>query len=213
MRMLEPDVTLTDFLLATQCATFAVVLIRRRGGNPCETRLFATMYAALALSSLFGALWHGAFSDVDTATGDAVWLIAMAALAASAALLWLISGRLIPLAAWSRFAPWAAAIQFVLQVSVSAYFTDSFIVAALGLLPPMAATVAGYIIRAQSGQMIHGICGAAGVTLAALAGLVIAFDLSLHPRWATTLAVYHAVQFVAFGLVFMSVPATVAKTR
>ena len=50
-------------------------------------------------------------------------------------------------------------------------------------------------------------------TLAAVAGLVIVFDLSLHPRWATTLAVYHAVQFVAFGLVFLSVPAVLAEKR
>ena len=106
-----------------------------------------------------------------------------------------------------------AVIHFILQVFVSVCVTDSFLVAAVGMLPPMAALVAGYIIRAQNGHVIHGICGAAGVTLAALSGLVIVFDLSLHPRWATTLAVYHSVQFVAFGLVFLSVPAVLAETR
>ena len=137
----------------------------------------------------------------------------MAALAGSAALLWLISARLIRRPTWAHLASRVAAIQFILQVFVSVCVTDSFLVAAVGLLPPMAAMVAGYIIRAQSVHVIHGILGAAGVTLAAFAGLVIVFDLSLHPRWATTLAVYHAVQFVAFGLVFLSVPAVLAEKR
>ena len=95
MGMLEPDVTLTDLVLAIQCAVFAVVLLRRRGGDQTETRLFAALFASLAVSSLFGGLWHGAFSGADTATGDAIWLVSMAALAGSAALPWLISGRLI----------------------------------------------------------------------------------------------------------------------
>ncbi|WP_441351685.1 DUF6962 family protein [Sulfitobacter sp. JL08] len=211
--MLEPDVTLTDLFLAMQCAAFAVVLLRGRGINPVETRLFAALFAALAVSSLFGGLWHGAFSKADTVTGDAIWSIAMAALAGSAALLWLISGRLIRRPAWALLASWVAVIQFIFQVFVSVCVADSFLVPAVGLLPPMAATVVGYIIRAQSGHVIHGIYGAAGVTLAAVAGLVIVFDLSLHPRWATTLAVYHAVQFVAFGLVFLSVPAVLAEKR
>ena len=211
--MMEPDVTLTDLLLAMQCAAFAVVLLRGRGINPIEKRLFAALFAALAVSSLFGGLWHGVLSKVDTVAGDAIWSIAMAALAGSAAVLWLISGRLIRRPAWALLASRVAVVQFILQVFVSVCVTDSFLVPAVGLLPPMAATVAGYIIRAQSGHAIHCICGAAGVTFAALAGLVIVFDLSLHPRWATTLAVYHAVQFVAFGLVFLSVPGILAEKR
>lgn len=211
--MLEPDVTLTDLVLAAECAAFSAFLFRRHGEHPKIRRLYATLFAALAASSLFGGLWHGFFSGPETAIGQWVWFCVMAALALVATLLWLISAALISSADRARVLRGVAFAQFVLQLSVSAFLTDSFAVAALGLLPPLGVMVSWYVARFKQTRARQALYGAAGFTLAALAGLIIAFDVSLHPRWATTQAVYHMIQFVAFGLVFLSVPAAASQTR
>lgn len=211
--MLEPDVTLTDLVLAVQCAAFSILLFRKRDGSPLVRRLYAVLFGALGASSLFGGLWHGVFSGRETALGQWVWLCVMAALAVAAASLWLISAALLSSAKWACIVRRMASLQLIIQLSVSAFVTDGFAVAAIGLLPPLSVMIAVNAVHFGRTGARKALYGMAGFSLAALAGLVIAFDVSLHPRWATTLAVYHMIQFVAFCLVFMSVPVAAAHPR
>lgn len=208
--MLEPDVALTDLILAAQCAVFSVVLFRRDGGQSRLPLLFAWLFVALGLSSLFGGVWHGMFSASGTAAGSVVWFLTMAALAAAAAVLWLIAGVLVPTRRVSSLLPVIAVVQFGVQISISAFVTDSFAVAAVGLLPPLATVFILCVDLSRSTGAAGTLYAALGFALAALAGLIIVFDLSLHPRWATTHAVYHIVHFVAFWFVFRSVPTLVS---
>ncbi|SNS61193.1 hypothetical protein SAMN05421757_102865 [Tropicimonas sediminicola] len=211
--MLEPDVTLTDLVLAAQCMAFSLLLLRRADAASMVRRLYALLFAALALASLFGGLWHGVFSDAETGLGQWIWFCVMVALAVAAAVLWFISAALFCSETWARLVRMIAPAHLVLQISVSAFVTDSFAVATVGLLPPVISMIAGNASRFRRTGSRRALYGAAGFCLAALAGLIVAFEVSLHPSWATTLATYHMVQFVAFWMIFRSVPGGAAQPR
>lgn len=211
--MLEPDVALTDVALAVECVAFAVVLRRRRVPDVKINRLFAILFGSLAASSVLGAFWHGVFSDVETALGALIWFGVLAALALAAFILWRISAALSSSLGWARAQIGLGLILLGAQITVSAFFTDRFAVAALGMLPPLCVLNWRYATLYRQAHSARALYGVTGLSIAALAGLIIMFDVTLHPAWATTNAVYHAVQFVAFWLVFLSVPALRAQPR
>lgn len=211
--MLEPDVTLTDFALAVECAVFAGLLFRRNKADEEIERNFAFVFAALGASSLFGGIWHGMFSASETTLGRLVWFTAMVALALAAFSLWQVAAALLPTGRWSHGVRKLSRVHLAGQVFVSAFVTDAFAVGAFGMVPPIAFVTALLFRRHEATCAPRALAGIAGFTLAIASGLVIAFGVSLHPMWATTLAIYHALQFVAFWLVFLSIPAAVAQTR
>ncbi len=211
--MLEPDVTLTDFALAAESVVFCVLLIRRRAGDRAVNRLFGALFAALGASSLFGGLWHGVFSGAETVLGRWVWFATMSALALAAAILWHVSAALLPSGPWPPLIRRLAWAQLAVQVFISAVVTDAFLIGMIGMLPAILLLFAVYLGRWRMAPGPRALAGVAGIALAASSGLVIVFDVSLHPRWASADAVYHLLQFVAFWLVFLSVPAVASHPR
>lgn len=211
--MLEPDVTATDLVLAAQCTAYSVLLFRNGDEELLVRRLYAMLFAALGVASLFGGLWHGVFSGRETVLGQWDWLCVMAALAVAAALLWYISAALFCSAKWAPIVRMIALVYLLFQTAISAFVTDSFAIGTFGLLPPVFVMIAGNASRFRLTGSRKALYGAAGFSLASLAGLIIAFDVSPHPRWATALAVYHMVQFVAFWMIFRSVPGGASHSR
>lgn len=62
----EPDVTLTDYGLAIECAAFAYLLSRRGcRGDPLRTS-FMLFFASTALAAFTGGAVHGFFPDERT---------------------------------------------------------------------------------------------------------------------------------------------------
>ncbi|EPX78311.1 DUF6962 family protein [Salipiger mucosus] len=207
--ILEADVTLTDLALAAECAAFAVILLRRGG---TVSRLCALVFVALGASSLLGALWHGMFSAGDTAAGRYVWFGTMACLALAATATLHLAAALVPDGPWPRRIRTWAKVQLVGQLVVSAGVTDAFAVGALGLVP--ASVLLAVIcarVYARSGNC-RALCGAGGLVLAVLAGLVIVADISVPPN-LSAIALYHLVQAVAFWMVFLSVPALASQPK
>jgi hypothetical protein len=211
--MLQADVTLTDFALAVECAVFTILLMRRRAHDRVLYQAFAAFFAALGLSSLAGALWHGAFSNEETVAARWVWLTTMTGLAFAAMALWRIAAALLPSGPWPDGIRRLARGQLVLQSCISAFVTDAFAVAAIGILPPLVLVKGLYVERYHATHDDRVLVGIAGFVLAALSGLVLLFDYSLHPQWATPNAVYHLLQFAAFWLVFISVSAVSSQPR
>src|SRR4051794_39525559 len=93
MMLLEPDVALTDMVLAIECGWFAAWLPRhrsRRGGAIA----FAGFFAALGTAALLGAVSHGLLPDQSTAFARAVWAGTMIAIGTAAFASWIIGARL-----------------------------------------------------------------------------------------------------------------------
>jgi hypothetical protein len=211
--MLEPDVALTDFALAAQCAALAVVLLIRRSDNRALEQRFAALFSALAVASFLGGTWHAVFSGPPTDAGRWVWLAAMVALALAAACLWFIAAMLVPSIPWAERLRMIGICQVAGQITLSGFATDAFAVGAIGILPGLFVLMALYLRIYMATRKPLVLIGLSGLALTALSGLVIAFGITLHPRWATPNAVYHVLEFLAFWLVFLSIPALCANPR
>ena len=164
--MLEPDVTITDFALAMECAVFALLLARRGAHGTTNNRLFALTFAALGASSLFGGIWHGFFSGTETQAGHSVWFATMAALACAAFMLWQVAAAWIATSTWAGRIRAVALVQFVGQLATSAFITDAFVIGAAGMMPPIAFVAVLYAKRYRAIRSPRALSGVAGFALA-----------------------------------------------
>src|SRR5258708_38112958 len=71
--MTEPDVTLTDYGIALECAILAGLLYRCRSGRGDLRRPFVLFFASSALGALAGGAVHGFFLGDRSLAGAAPW--------------------------------------------------------------------------------------------------------------------------------------------
>ena len=194
--MKEPDVTITDYLLASEALAFAVMIARSPGGSPLP-RWFAIFFAATAAASLAGGTVHGFLPD-----SKPLWRIVLVSLGVVTVAAWAIGAhvmfsdriaRLVTIAAWVEFGVYALSV---------ASGRDVFRIAVLNYLPStlflMIAFVTAY--RATTAPPIA--WGLGGLLLTFVAAGVQQARVAIHPTYFNHNALYHAVQVVALFLIF-----------
>ena len=73
MTLIEPDVALTDFGLAIECALFAGWLVWRGSSRSALGRWFVVLFVALGTGALLGGITHGFMPDPGSDAARAVW--------------------------------------------------------------------------------------------------------------------------------------------
>ena len=206
--MTEPDVAITDFLLAVECTALAALTWRGRGASSAA-RWFAALYASVALASLFGGIEHGFMPG----TRGIVWkgtllCIGVAALSACFAGTHIAmsdaAGGLLRGAVVGLFITYGATVLFM---------STDFLVAILGYLPSvlfLMASLAAAWMRTKDRRLLWGLAGLA-VTLAAVP--IQQAGIGLHPRYFNHNALYHVVQGLGFLLLFPAAGAAAHMRR
>lgn len=204
--MLQPDVALTDFFLAVLCGCLAALVLRGTVGDQGVRRGFATLYAALGASALLGGIWHGVFSDAESAAGDALWILTMLTLGLASWALWGIASRLAPSGAWRRGLAAIGPVQFVAHAAAVLFVTRSFAVSGAMMLLPVG-VLAGMLAlsyrRSRSSRLLAGL---AGLVLVVVAGALQQAGVAVPSLGLSANALYHVLQSIAVLLVFVSVP-------
>jgi hypothetical protein len=184
----EPAVTLTDWLLAVECAVFAGML---RGG-------FARLFAALALASLLGGTVHGFFPE-EFWLDRALWRAALLALGASALFAAEIAGDLL---GWARTRI-VTRLVFLGYAGLILTGRDRFGIAVTVYLPAVLLLLFALAresrIRGER-RIALGVWGLVGTLVAALGQQL---RLGAHPVYFDHNALYHVVQAAALVLVFV----------
>lgn len=201
--MIEPDVVLTDYALALECALFAWLLWRARKGGPVSF-WFALGFLATALAALAGGTFHGFFGDERSAAHRILWpmvllMIGVGSLAFANVAAILRFARPAALAI-SR----AALVLFFFYCAVIVFFNDSFVVAIIAYLP--AVLFLGWAFLEQysrTRQPAHA-WGLAGIGVTLLAAFVQQARIALHPRYFNHNAVYHTLQAAGLFLIFLA---------
>ena len=188
--MLEPDVTITDYLLSLACAIFAWWCWRRRA----DAHLwYIVFFITLCLASLFGGTVHGFVPSGPWS--DVLWCGVLLSLGGTAVAMWGIttelgcgpSTRRIVM----RVVVFCAVIYLGAVLSGAREFWISFIAylpAAVGMLVVYARR------RRQAGPWRWGIIG---VLLTFVAAGVQVGQVALHPHWFNHNALYHLIQVIA----------------
>jgi len=199
----EADVTLTDLALAVLCFGLAVTLMLR-GGVAVE---FALLFGALGLASLLGGLWHGWFSEADSAVSTNLWLATLLSIGLANTMLWLISGRVLASGDYLGVFRWIAALQLIAFVYAAVFVTRDFLLPSAASVPPTLVLLLAFAL-ALAAQGPGGLWyGVAGILVAILGAVLQQTQIGLPALRLSHNGVYHVLQALAFLLLFFSVPA------
>jgi hypothetical protein len=202
--MTEPDVTLTDYGIALECAILAGLLYRRRAVQGDLRRLFVLFFASSALGALAGGTVHGFFLDDGSAAGAMLWRAALLALGVTAFAAWSIGARLALSSRTARIVQALAALNLAAYAVIVIAFDQRFLVAIANYAPAVAFLALSFFIayRRDGGRPL--VAGLAGLLLTAAAAVVQRRGIALHPTLFNHNALYHAIQMVAFVLIFQA---------
>ena len=201
--MTEPDVTLTDYVIALECLLICY-LLRRPGGGWSGLRSWAVVFfAATAVAALLGGTVHGFFVE-ETLTGYKIlWPATLLAIGVSTLAAWNIGGHVLFGPTGRRRLSLAALLAFGLYCGVVLFLSEAFLVAVANYLPAslflLVALTLSY--RRQAARPLA--LGLVGLLLTFLAGGVQQLGIGLHPLYFNHNALYHVIQAVALWLLFV----------
>ena len=198
----EPDVTLTDYALAIECAVFAWLLRTRAGPGNALRRRTVMFFTAAAIAPLAGGTVHGFLLEHDGALRSALWSVTMLAIGVTALSAWGIAAELILEPNSARLVARAALITFVANALVVLFVSDAFRVAIVFYVPATLFLLVAFLIRALKSRSSGAAAGAWGVALSLVAAALQHFRVTIHPTYFNHNALYHLVQAVAFALIF-----------
>lgn len=211
MTLLEPDVALTDFALALECAAFAWWLRPQRRRRNRRRFWFTAFFAALAAAALLGGSVHGFIADKHSALHDAIWCGTLIAIGLAAFTSWGIGATMILSKRHAAKAARAAAAIFAIYVCVVLIGYRDFSIAIIHYFP---ATLFLFTVmflawrRSRDAALFAGVVGVA-LTLAAAAVQQAGIGWACFDHNA----LYHLMQALALGLIYLAARHIVAQER
>jgi hypothetical protein len=199
--MTQPDVALTDFVLACECLVFAYLL------KPARTRplalAFIVFFLSLALASAVGGTVHGFFEDPSTSGHRVLWTLTLFAIGVTAFSGTRISALLVFHAPVVLAISRAAALLFVSYCLVILLVSDRFLVAIINYLPVVLFLAWALLIAYGRSRRSPFLIGFAGVCVMLVAAGVQQAKLGIHPRYFNHNAVYHVLQGIGLAMLFL----------
>lgn len=200
----EPDVTLTDYGLAVECALFAYLLARRGDrGQPLRS-WFALFFGATGTAAGAGGTLHGFFLDERSIGAAILWPAALVAIGVAALSAWGIGARIHFSTSLARWISIAAAVEFAGYAVVVLFVTQAFAIAVLNYLPAAAFLTVVFILAYRRTRERAVRVGLVGLALTFVASGLQQGGVVLHPVYFNHNALYHLIQAVALFLVFRS---------
>ncbi|HSS66723.1 MAG TPA: hypothetical protein VLS27_20000 [Gammaproteobacteria bacterium] len=200
----EPDVTLTDYGLALECAVFAVLLYRLRGSAGSARTWFTVFFAALSAAALAGGTVHGFLYDEASLAHQVAWNATLIAIGVVALSAWMIGSRFElvrragPLVRGTGIALFIAYCLTVLTVR------NTFDVAIIHYLPAVFFLLVAFSASYLRSRKQYWLTGLIGLSLTLVAAGVQQLGIALHPVYFDHNALYHLIQAVAVLMLFVS---------
>ncbi len=201
--MTEPDVTLTDYGLALECAVFAGLVWRARIGEAGVRRWMFLFFASLSASSLFGGTVHGFFLDPGSSGHVVLWPLTLLGIGVTALSGWAIGAHLLIPSEAGRWIIRLAVLQFVLYGAVVVFVSEAFWVAVANYLPAALFLLVAFVVVARRGELAGATIGAWGLVLSFVAAAIQVLQISIHPVYFSHNSLYHAVQAAALALILV----------
>lgn len=212
MKLLEPDVALTDLGLAVECTWFVVLLAGYGAGTGNLAAWFCAFFAATGLAAFLGAVTHGFISDQKSALYRVLWLGIFGAIGLAAVACWVIGARLLFGDAGVRIVLIGAIIALVVYMAIVIKVSQSFAVPIIYYLPSAVFLLLAFGVAYIRNPELHFAFGMAGVLLTFVAALVQQIKVRLHPRYFDHNAFYHVIQAIALFLIFLAAPGPIPST-
>ncbi len=199
--MTEPDVALTDYGLAVECALFAWLIFTRNPRSPLRTWL-VVFFLSLSAAALAGGTVHGFFLDPLSKGQQLLWPMTLLAIGVTALAAWMIGARIRFTGAIRRGIAIVAWVGFLAYCVVVLRGSRDFVVAIVNYLPAslfLLLVLWGLYRRTGARSALHGVTG---LLLTFLASGIQQAGIVLHPRYFNHNALYHVIQAVALFLLY-----------
>ena len=210
--MTEPDVVVTDYLLALEAAVFSVMLWLSTAGDADLRLPFVVFFGATALAALTGGTVHGFFVGGGSPAGVALWRATLVALGVVALAAWAIGARMLLPEDWARGLQMAAAAVALVYVVIVIARDDRFSIAIAHYLPPTLFMLGAFAAAYRQGRPST-LPGLIGLGLTLVAALVQQRRIALSAAYFNHNALYHAIQAVALFLIYWSARGLVVVSR
>lgn len=199
--MTEPDVVLTDYALAGECAVLATLLVRHAAPSALRG-WFLVYFAALGVAAAAGGTVHGFYLDPGSAGARVLWPVTLLVVGLAAWASWAIGARLV---APERSARLVTALAGALWGGYAAMILTgarAFAIAVIHYVPAALFLLLAFAWRGRDPGGRAGRLGAWGVGVSLLAAGIQQAGIGLHPTWLSPNALAHVVQGVALLLLF-----------
>ena len=196
MTLIEPDVALTDFGLAAECALFAGWLVWRGAAGSPLGRWFVVLFVALGIGALLGGVTHGFLPETGSDAARMVWNATLMAIGVAALASWAVGAHVLFAENTARWIMTAAALVLMLNVAVVLYVSQSFQVAIAFYAPAMIFALAAFVLAyGASGNAVL-LFAIAGIVLSLVAAVIQQTHTGIAALGLTHNALYHLVQAV-----------------
>lgn len=202
MTLLEPDVALTDFGLAVECAAFAAWLWPRAGAGMPLQRWFVILFAALAAASLLGGITHG-FLPEGSRGAALVWPATLVAIAVAALASWAVGAHVVLNDSAATGMVRLAAVLFVANVATVLLVSQTFLTAIAFYAPAVAFALLAFAVACWQRRKPMLLPAVAGVALTLVAA-VIQQQRGIALLGLSHNALYHLVQAMGLALIFVT---------
>jgi uncharacterized protein DUF6962 len=210
--MTEPDVALTDYVLAVESAVFAWLLSRQPSIATGLQSPFVVFFAATAAGSLAGGTVHGFVRGDGSQIGVMLWRAGLVSVGVAALSAWIIGARMLFSPATAQAIHVVATGAFLVYTIVIVAVNDSFRVAVANYLPVTVFLMIAFVAAYRSTQQPAMAIGVGGLALTVVAALVQQLRVGLHPRYFNHNALYHAIQAVALFMIFSAAHSLIQQT-
>lgn len=200
----RPDVSLTDYALAIECAAFTLLLIRRPATDPVVRNWFVAFFASVSAASLLGGTVHGFFEYSTSPVRGILWNATLLSILVTSFATWSVAAilQLDPRAA--RWVGRFALAQMLVLALVVLFVTQEFVIAIVAYLP---ATLFLFISLSLAYRRRRDSAlgwGVAGLVLTFVGAAVQQLKLAAHPVYFDHNALYHVIQFAALWMIYLA---------
>lgn len=198
--MTEPDVTLTDYGLALECALCAALLARTPTSRASLRWAGICFFLFLGISTAAGGTVHGFFPDESTPENQFLWKLTLQTVGLAAMSAWLVAAGILSAGRTGRMLAFAAVPQIGVYTTNVVLVTQQFWITMTIYLPAAMLLLAAFGYSYCRDRRRFLLVGALGLVLTFVAAFVQVQRIGIHPRYFNHNACYHTVQAVALAM-------------
>lgn len=203
IRVAEPAVTLTDYLLTIEAACCGVALARDRGSAPIVRIAGAAFFGATGAAACAGGTVHGFFPDEEHPVHRALWSATLLAIGGGMTAAWALGAGVGYPPRVARALGVGAAIEGVRYARAILGGERRFAAAVAAYLPATLFLLGTFGWLAWRDRTAGARLALAGVALTLVAAGIQQGKLGLHPRYCDHNTLYHLVEGAALLLFFL----------
>jgi hypothetical protein len=205
--MLEPDVTLTDYVLSVECMVCGALL----GRTPTDGKWLRTagicFFIFFGLSAATGGTVHGFCPEVQSPTCQFLWRLTLEGIGLAAFAAWILGAGFLATGRTGHWLAFAALPQIAVYNVLLFLVTWEFWVVFTIYLPAALLLLAGFCRVGRERRFAQ--VGAVGSVLSFVSSFLQFLKIGIDPVYFNHNALAHVVQGIALALMFLGIRAAV----